>query len=106
MSVSSLPCLTSYTWDLRAPVESILKDLPALFCPPVPEDCFQGVLLTDSLKSWNLAFLKFRVLTTVLTFPISLRSVNSTSAAQAASSLDVTNELICIGEYQVQYCIP
>jgi len=27
-------------------------------------------------------------------------------AAQAASSLDITDELTCIGEYQVQYCIP
>ena len=38
----------------------------------------QGVLLTNSLKIWKFAFLKFRVLTIFLTFPISLRTVNST----------------------------
>jgi len=61
-------------------MERVLKDLPALFCPSVSEDSFPGVLLDNSLKSWNLAFLKFRVLTTLLAFPISLRSVNSTNA--------------------------
>jgi len=28
------------------------------------------------------------------------------TAAQAASSLDVTDELTCIGDHQVQYCSP
>ncbi|KAK4818676.1 hypothetical protein QYF61_017421 [Mycteria americana] len=40
----------------------------------------QGVLLTNSLKSWKFAFLKFRVLTILLTCAISLRTVNSTNA--------------------------
>ncbi|KAK4830334.1 LOW QUALITY PROTEIN: hypothetical protein QYF61_010098 [Mycteria americana] len=40
----------------------------------------QGVLLTNSLKSWNFAFLKFRVLTVLLACPLSLRTVNSTNA--------------------------
>ncbi|KAK4820667.1 hypothetical protein QYF61_003075 [Mycteria americana] len=59
-------------------MESILKDLPALFCSSVPEDHFPGGP-TNSLKSWKFAFLKFRVLT-ILTCPISLRTVNSTNA--------------------------
>ncbi|KAK4830752.1 hypothetical protein QYF61_013241 [Mycteria americana] len=63
----------------------------------------QGVLLTKSLKSWKFAFLKFRVLTILLTCPISLRTVNSTSAT---SNLDVADELTCIGDHQVQYRIP
>ncbi|KAK4817048.1 hypothetical protein QYF61_026356 [Mycteria americana] len=63
----------------------------------------QGVLLTNSLKSWKFAFLKFRVLTIILTCPISLRTVNSTNAA---SHLDVTDELTCIGDHQIQYRIP
>ena len=36
----------------------------------------QGVLLTNSLKSWKLAFLKFSVLTVLLAFPIPLRTAN------------------------------
>ncbi|KAK4815390.1 hypothetical protein QYF61_001378, partial [Mycteria americana] len=40
---------------------------------------FPGVLLTNSFKSWNFAFLKFKVLTLLLTWPISLRTVHSTS---------------------------
>ncbi|KAK4828558.1 hypothetical protein QYF61_027527 [Mycteria americana] len=46
MLVSSLPCLISYIWGLRALalMESILKDLPALFCSLVPEDQFPGEL--------------------------------------------------------------
>ncbi|KAK4833105.1 LOW QUALITY PROTEIN: hypothetical protein QYF61_027771 [Mycteria americana] len=40
----------------------------------------QRVLLTNSLKSWKFAFLKFRVLTILLACPISLRTVNSTNA--------------------------
>ncbi|KAK4828014.1 hypothetical protein QYF61_022791, partial [Mycteria americana] len=63
----------------------------------------QGILLTNSLKSWKFAFLKFRVLTILLACPISLRTVNSTNAA---SSLDVADELTCIGDNQVQYRIP
>ncbi|KAK4815922.1 LOW QUALITY PROTEIN: hypothetical protein QYF61_010179 [Mycteria americana] len=62
----------------------------------------QGVLPTSSLKSGKFAFLKFRVLTIFLTCPISLRTVNSTNAA---SSLDITDDLTCIGDHQVQYCI-
>ena len=44
-------------------VESVLKDLPVLFCSLVPEGSFQGVPLTNFLNSWKFAFLKFRVLT-------------------------------------------
>ena len=29
-------------WELLGSVENVLKDLPALFCPPVPEDHFPG----------------------------------------------------------------
>ena len=39
----------------------------------------QGIPLTNSLKSWNFAFLKFRVLTWLFTWWISLRTVNSSS---------------------------
>ncbi|KAK4813629.1 hypothetical protein QYF61_014389, partial [Mycteria americana] len=63
----------------------------------------QGILLNNSLKSWKFAFLKFGVLTILLACPISLRTVNSTNAA---SNLDVTDELTCIGDHQVQYRIP
>ena len=38
-----------------------------------------GFLLVNSLKSWNYAFLKFRVLTLLFAWPLSLRSVNTTS---------------------------
>lgn len=44
-------------------MERVLKELPALFCNLDPEGTFPGVLLTDSLNSWNFAFLKFRALT-------------------------------------------
>ena len=66
----------------------------------------QGVLLTNSLKSWKFACLKFRVLTLLFTWTQDgeLHQCMIT-AAQAASSLDVTDELIWIGEHQVQYCI-
>ncbi|KAK4810863.1 hypothetical protein QYF61_008835 [Mycteria americana] len=40
----------------------------------------QGVPLTNSLKSWKFAFLKFRVLTILFACPISLRTANSTNA--------------------------
>ncbi|KAK4806147.1 hypothetical protein QYF61_001073 [Mycteria americana] len=39
----------------------------------------QGFLLTNSLNSWEFAFLKFGVLTILLACPISLRTVNSTN---------------------------
>ena len=39
----------------------------------------QGVLLTNSFKSCNFAFLKFRDLTSLFAWPISLGSANSTS---------------------------
>ncbi|KAK4828851.1 hypothetical protein QYF61_000908, partial [Mycteria americana] len=57
----------------------------------------QGVLLTNSLKSWKFAFLKFR--------DCELHQCMIT-AAQAASNLDVIDELTCTGDHQVQYCIP
>jgi len=44
---------------------SVLKDLPALFCSLVLEGGFPADLLTNSLKSWKFAFLKFRVLTSL-----------------------------------------
>jgi len=56
-------------------MESVLKDLPALFCSLIPEDLFPGVLLTNSLKNWKLAFLKFRVLTELFAVPISLNGL-------------------------------
>ncbi|KAK4831174.1 LOW QUALITY PROTEIN: hypothetical protein QYF61_015644 [Mycteria americana] len=57
----------------------------------------QGVLLTNSLKSWKFAFLKFR--------DCELHQCMIT-AAQTASNLDITDELTCIGDQQVQYRIP
>ncbi|KAK4819020.1 hypothetical protein QYF61_024136, partial [Mycteria americana] len=57
----------------------------------------QGVLLTNSLMSWKFAFLRFR--------DCELHQCMIT-AAQAASNLDVTDELTCVGDQQVQYCIP
>jgi len=74
--VSTQPCwsLTFLAWfltpgdrELLRSVESVLKDLPALFRSPVPEGSIPGVLLTPSSKSWKFAFLKFRALT--LLFP-------------------------------------
>ena len=39
----------------------------------------QGAILTNSLKSWNFAFPKFRILNLLFTWPFSLGTVNSTS---------------------------
>ncbi|KAK4827421.1 hypothetical protein QYF61_017859 [Mycteria americana] len=63
----------------------------------------QGILLTNSLKSWKFAFLKFRVLTILLACPI---SQDCELHQCAASNLDITDELTCIGDHQVQYRIP
>jgi len=59
------------------------------------------------LKSWKLAFLKFRVLTIISLIPqdCELHQCMIT-AAKVASSLNVTEDLPCICEHQVQYCIP
>ncbi|KAK4815575.1 LOW QUALITY PROTEIN: hypothetical protein QYF61_004092 [Mycteria americana] len=57
-----------------------LKICQLCSAPLSPRTISQGVLLTNSLKSWKFAFLKFKVLTIFLTCPISLRTVNATNA--------------------------
>ncbi|KAK4828156.1 LOW QUALITY PROTEIN: hypothetical protein QYF61_024071, partial [Mycteria americana] len=64
--------------ELLCFMESIFKDLLVLFCSFVPEGSCPGFLLTNSLKSWHFAFLKFRVLTLLFALPISLRTANAT----------------------------
>ncbi|KAK4828564.1 hypothetical protein QYF61_027533 [Mycteria americana] len=89
MPVSCLSFLISYTWGSRA---------LALYGRAVS----QGAPLTNSLKSWNFAFLKFRILTLHLTHnpqDCELPQCMIT-AAQAVSSLDVSDELTCIGDQQ------
>ena len=69
----------------------------------------QGILFTNSLKSWKLAFRKLSLLILFFACPVSLRSVNSAifmvSTDQAASSPDVTNQFTGLVEQQVQHCI-
>ncbi|KAK4806259.1 LOW QUALITY PROTEIN: hypothetical protein QYF61_013403 [Mycteria americana] len=77
MLVSSLPCLISYTWGLRA-LALYGKIFQLCSAPLSLRAVSQGFLLTNSLKSWKFAFLKFRVLTLLFACPISLRTVNST----------------------------
>ena len=66
-------------WEPLHSMESVLKDLPALFFYLVPEGSFPWGP-TNPLKSWKSAFLKFRVLTLFFAWPLSLRTANSTSA--------------------------
>jgi len=81
MLASSLPCLISYTWGKRAFALYGKHPQSQLCSAPLSlRTISQGVLLTNSLKSWKFAFLKFSVLTILLTFPIFLRTVNSTNA--------------------------
>jgi len=68
-------------------VKAFLKICQICSAPLSLRAVSQGVLLTNSLKSWKLVFLKFRVLITLLAFPIFLRSVNSTNACSLQPSL-------------------
>ncbi|KAK4815950.1 hypothetical protein QYF61_010444 [Mycteria americana] len=84
----SLPFLarfpTSGDWELLRFVESIRKGLPALFCSPGPDYTPRLSHIPQDCELHQCV----------------------TTAAQAASNLDVTDELTCIGDHQVQYCIP
>lgn len=68
----------------------------------------QGILLTNSLQSWNFSFLKFRVLTLCLThIPQDCKVQRFViTAAQADPNLDVPEWFTCVGDHQIQYCIP
>ena len=80
--VSCLPFLTWYTWDgeLLHTEESLLKKSASSALRPCPWGVSQGVLLTNSMKSWKLVFLTFSFLAVLFTCLMSLQSVNSTTA--------------------------
>ena len=87
--------------------ESFLKDLLALLHTLPTRTFSQGVLLTNSPKSWNLAFLKISALILHLShFPLEHEfNYNMVTTTQAASNPHVTNQFICIGEQQIPHCI-
>ena len=67
----------------------------------------QGILANNSLFFLNFALLKFRVRTLLYARPTFLEITTSTrevTAAQAASNLNTFNDLLCIGEQQLQQC--
>ena len=80
------------------------KDLLALLHFLFFEDSLLGVLLTKSLKSWNVAFLKFSILILSDIHQEGELHPCMATTAQAASNPDITNQLTCIGEQQVQHC--
>ena len=66
-------------------VPAHLGKLPLKIATSAPLPCARGqiprkVLLMNSLKSWNLAFLKLSFLILLFACPVSLKSVNSTHA--------------------------
>lgn len=65
---------------------------------------FQGFLLTNSLKSWQLALLKLSFLIILFACLISLQSLATT--AHTVSNPYVTNQFICTEGQQVQHCNP
>ena len=66
--------------ELLCPEKSFLKICQLCSASLPVRTVFQGILLTKSLKSWNLAILKFSFLILLFAYLISLRSMNSTTA--------------------------
>lgn len=75
--------------------KTFLKTCQLWSAPLYQGSVYQGILLTIFLKSWKFAFLKFRSLTVLCTWSISLRTTNlllhqcMITATQAASNLHV-----------------
>jgi len=90
-------------------MESVLQALPALFCSSVPEGCFPGSPIDSFLEELEVCFPKIQG--PDFTHPLTLIPQDCKlhqrviAAAQAVFILDVTNELACVGDQQVQYCI-
>lgn len=67
----------------------------------------QWIPSANSLN-WKFVFLKFRVLTLLFAWPVSLWILNSTRAwslhAQAVPDLDLSNQLICVDKQWVKRC--
>ncbi|KAK4826361.1 LOW QUALITY PROTEIN: hypothetical protein QYF61_007955, partial [Mycteria americana] len=91
-------------------MESVLKDLPALFCSLVPEGSFPEETIDEHLEELEFCFPKiqgpdFTLCLTHIPQDCELHQCMIT-AAQAASSIDLTDKLTCVGDQQIQYRIP
>jgi len=110
MPVSSFPDFFRLRIESSCAIGSVLKVLPALFCSPVREGHLPVGPIDSLLEELEVGFPKIQGPDLVLCLtriPHDCRLHQCmVTAAQAASDRDITDELTCIGDQQVQYRTP